>query len=511
MNSTDTSDLVALAAGGDRQAYGILVNRHAAMVTGVAYAVCGDFARSEDVGQEAFIEAWKNLSSLREPDKFVAWICTIARRRAIDAIRSDRTSRTTQSIHQLPTEVSDPRQQNPETTMAQEQERAMIWSMLERLPDTYREPMVLFYRSEQSTREVAIALGENETTIRQRLSRGRELLRTEVSETLRKTLSETAPKAAFAAIVTASLPSVTYAASATTTATVATGKSSSLGSATTSSVVGGAAFGSLIGLLGGVYGSWMSWKNCEYVSQQKFLIQQIRTFVIASVITAILFSILLYARLNGFLSGDATYGFLLTGLLLGFQVFNIPWILRGIRGYQQLGEQAKATGEPMRESVREQMEMVREQTRVIRDDGAIGYEVFRWNAGGWAGACIGSLAWMLPVTVFAFQNGSVSTASIALASVCTGSFVAWKMWSTRHRLDAYVAIQWWLVIVGALSTVVFAALQFLTDAVTQQACQWTPWAWWLLLLLPVISLQLRRMRRSFEKNMLRRTAEASDK
>ena len=252
MNEIDTAALVKSAAAGDRQAFEVLVTRHAAMVTGVAYSVCGDFARSEDAGQEAFIEAWTNLATLREPEKFVGWICTIARRRAIDAVRADKTSLAASSIDRVASEPSDPRQLSPETQMLERQEQAAVWSMLERLPENYREPMVLFYRGEQSTRDVAIALGENESTIRQRLKRGREMIRQEALDTVCRTLSETAPKAAFAAIVMAGLPSATYAAGATATTaatTAVTGKSSGLFGTAASTAIGGTLFGLLTGLV----------------------------------------------------------------------------------------------------------------------------------------------------------------------------------------------------------------------------------------------------------------------
>jgi RNA polymerase sigma factor (sigma-70 family) len=273
VNDVNSGDLVVAAVAGDRQAFEILVQRHAAVATGVAFSVCGDFSQSEDIGQEAFLEAWKNLATLHEPEKFPAWLCTIVRRRAIDFIRLNRVSRPAYSIETLPAELSDPSQQPPETRMAAQQHQELVWSLLRNLPEDYREPMILFYRCEQSTRDVAVALGVTESTIRQRLNRAREMIRGDVTETIRRTLLETAPKAVFFGIVIASLPSSASAAGVTVTSSAMIGKSVGKVTAAVAPAVGGAVAGSLFGIMGGVFGTWMSWKSCDYESQQKVIRQ----------------------------------------------------------------------------------------------------------------------------------------------------------------------------------------------------------------------------------------------
>ena len=84
---TDWNQIAAEAIAGNQTSFGRLVERYAGMVTGVAYAVLGDFARSEDTGQDAFLEAWRKRDTLHDPAKFPAWVCSIARHRAIDAVR----------------------------------------------------------------------------------------------------------------------------------------------------------------------------------------------------------------------------------------------------------------------------------------------------------------------------------------------------------------------------------------------------------------------------------------
>ena len=506
MNTKTTGELVQTAVAGERRAFESLVSRYSAMVTGVAYSLCGDFARSEDIAQEAFIETWKNLESLREPEKFAGWICTIARRRAIDVVRKSKSERLVRSLDKMPYEVQDRRTLTPEANMSQAEEREWLWSMLSRLPEKYREPMVLFYRCEESTREVAIALGENEATIRQRLTRGREMLRTEFAESMRKTLGATVPKAAFAALVMASLPSTTCAAAVTATS-IGSGKLvavKSIGIGSTSvAVFASSVLGPLIGLLGGAFGSWMSWKNCEYESQQKFIVRQLLWFFIGMAAFLGLLIILIEVRLNGWLDNDRIYGSLLVGLIVGFQLLNMLWIWHGIRDYKRLGAEARVAGEPMRPEVQIHQEVVRRRTRVTRSDGSIGYDAFSWNVGGWFGSCIGSTAWMMPLGIASFWFSSTVAGFVISTCFVVGISLAVMGWSLREGIPAYRALQSMIIVMGLLTTIVFAAMQLYANEKTREFAQWTSWAWFLLLLFPLIASQFWWTRRSFERMMLK--------
>ncbi|WP_197167752.1 RNA polymerase sigma factor [Neorhodopirellula pilleata] len=499
MTIETTTELVLAASTGDRAAFERLVHRHAAVVTGVAYSVCGDFSLSEDIGQETFVEAWKNLSSIQEPEKFPGWICTVARRRAIDAVRAAKATREDGSLDSLPTEFHDPRQPTPEAMMSQDQERELVWSLLARLPEAYREPMVLFYRCEESTREVAIALGENESTIRQRLKRGREMVRADVSETIRQTLCETAPKAAFAALVMATLPSKTYAAGAMATA-AATGKASG-GAATATSALAGSVLGPLIGLAGGAFGTWMSWKNCEYERQQKFIVRQTLLFVAGLVVFLLLLGLLVMARTRGFVESNTRFGMLLIGLLVLTQAINCVWIWRGVRGYKRIADQAKADGEPVRESVRLQREAVRLQTQVTADDGRVTHKAFRWNAGGWFGSGLGASVWMLPLAFAAVWFGSTMFASLMVACYLAVVVLVVALWRRRQVVHAYTALQTLIAWIGFQTILVLGGIQFLANPRTREFAQWTPWSWLVLLMFPVIALQLWWTRKSFQRHM----------
>src|SRR4051812_32215916 len=74
------ADLATAAQAGDYDAFATLVARFQDMAYGVAYAWLGDFHQAEDMAQEAFIHAYRELKSLREPEAFGGWLRTIVRK-----------------------------------------------------------------------------------------------------------------------------------------------------------------------------------------------------------------------------------------------------------------------------------------------------------------------------------------------------------------------------------------------------------------------------------------------
>ena len=496
MAATEATSLVKSAIAGDQQAFGELVRQYAGLVTGVAYSVCGDFSRSEDVGQEAFLEAWKNLSTLREPAKFSSWLCTITRRRAIDLVRRLKTKPT----DTLDVEPEDRSNLNPEAMMEADQERTMVWSMLEQLPETYRETMVLFYRSEQSVAEVAVALAENEATIRQRLKRGRELMKRDLADSIARTLTSTVPKAAFATAVMAALPSATYAAG-TVGVGAATGKAGMGVGGVATTAVGGAILSSLIGIAGGVFGAWNSWRSAEYKSQQHFIVRTSIHYCIGFATFMVLLGILLWFRLNGYL-GDRAYLFFHLSLMLTGFLFSGYWMWNGFRTYKRIEKEAIETGEPRRQEIAQKIDAFRERAKTEREDGSVGYEAFHWNAGGWWGSALGGSVWMLPTAFILFSKGDVVAAGVVSACFTAAVICGVVIWSQRDRFRALFGLQLILGIIGVLTTIVLASFQFLASPESLASLQWTPWAWLLLLMFPALIIHFYFIQRRTEKHMI---------
>ena len=73
------ADLVAESLSGHREAFARIVERYQTLIASLAYCATGNLSRSEDLAQDTFVSAWKQLPELREPAKLRPWLCSIAR------------------------------------------------------------------------------------------------------------------------------------------------------------------------------------------------------------------------------------------------------------------------------------------------------------------------------------------------------------------------------------------------------------------------------------------------
>ena len=196
-----------LACEGDREAFSRVVERYQTLVCSLAYSACGTLGTSEDMAQETFITAWHRLADLRDPGKVRQWLCGIVRNIAANGVRRElRRGGEPESLDAAagqPSGESDPAAQ----TITREEE-TLLWRTLAEMPANYREPLVLFYREEQSVTEVAMKLDLTEDTVKQQLSRGRAMLREEMAALVESTLTRTRPGTAFTVGVLVALPIV---------------------------------------------------------------------------------------------------------------------------------------------------------------------------------------------------------------------------------------------------------------------------------------------------------------
>lgn len=186
------AELVTSVRSGNRGAFVDIVARHQSMVCAIALGVLGDFAGSEDAGQETFLTAWRRLDDLREPAQLRPWLAQIARNVALAHLRRRKGVETLED--DAPFVDESPA---PDARAASADDALAVRNALSKLPETYRVPLVLFYREGQSIRAVAEALGISEDAAKQRLARGREMLREQMTGVVERVLARTSPGAVF--------------------------------------------------------------------------------------------------------------------------------------------------------------------------------------------------------------------------------------------------------------------------------------------------------------------------
>jgi len=269
-------ELVARSRDGDRDAFADIVARYQTLVCSLTFSICGNVHQSEEIAQETFVTAWRRLSNLQEPGKLKSWLCGIARNLAHNAVRRQRhvpTALAESLDEDVPVSSTTPRDE-----ATARDEAAILWKALKDLPESYREPMVLFYREGESVRAVAQCLDLSEDAVKQRLARGRVMLAERVERALRSALHDTAPGSAFTLGVLAALPLLaTSAKAAVAGATVAKGGSVAKSATAMSGVF--AVLGSIIGL-GAYVGHRMSRDAEESAPRRKLVVGFWRALVL---------------------------------------------------------------------------------------------------------------------------------------------------------------------------------------------------------------------------------------
>jgi RNA polymerase sigma factor (sigma-70 family) len=249
------AELVDGTLAGNREAFSQIVSRYQSLICSLAYSATGSLGQSEDLAQETFITAWKHLRHLRERHKLRAWLCGIARNRINNFLRREGrepvgTAATLEAVAE--SQSSEPLP--PEQTISNE-EQAILWRALERIPETYREPLILFYREHQSVEAVAASLALSEDAVKQRLSRGRKLLQEQVLTFVEGALERTNPGRAFTLAVLAALPALTISAKAATI-----GVAAAKGSATAKAAGAVGLLGALLSPLVVIFGNYASYR-----------------------------------------------------------------------------------------------------------------------------------------------------------------------------------------------------------------------------------------------------------
>lgn len=163
--------------------------------------------------------------------------------------------------------------------MLTRERNALVWDAVSKLPERYREVLVLYYREGASVRSVARQLGLTEDCVKKRLSRGRGMLRDQVAGIVADTLGATRPGELFTLAVLASLP-VAGAQAAVAKTALASGlltQGGSWGSKGIFSVAGAGLAsglaGALAGLTGGFFGMWMSIRNAASLQERRYVLR----------------------------------------------------------------------------------------------------------------------------------------------------------------------------------------------------------------------------------------------
>lgn len=352
MSATEYNDteMVTESLAGSRDAFGRIVARYQSLICSLAYSATGSLTQSEDLAQETFVTAWKHLAELREPAKLRPWLCGIARNLIGKTLRRD----SREPVHaaeplEQANESSSPEPLPPDHVISREEER-ILWRSLERIPEIYREPLVLFYREHQSVEHVAEAMALTQDAVKQRLSRGRKLLQEQVLAFVEGALEQTGPGKVFTLGVLAALPAMTISAKAAVVGTTAAQGSIVAKSAGLTGLFN-AILGPVLMFVGLYFGYRMDRDGGRSPQERQFITQYYRILVTCIIV---FMAAVLSLTLGGhslLKARPMLYVGLLSGLGAAYLILAAVltvWMRRGLR---KVGQQDGTDGRPASMSV----------------------------------------------------------------------------------------------------------------------------------------------------------------
>lgn len=194
MKFTD-EQLIEKTLSGDKNAYEKLVQKYQDMVYGLAFHFTKNFADAQDIAQEAFINGYLNLASLKKKNKFAGWMRTITAnlcKSLLSGKNVDFTLFSDMSAEQIATEVIRIADRNPtpEQSIERQEFRETLMSAIDKLPENQQLTLTLFYLNGMSYHEVANFLEVSQATVKSRLQRARRNLREELGAMVEQTFQK---------------------------------------------------------------------------------------------------------------------------------------------------------------------------------------------------------------------------------------------------------------------------------------------------------------------------------
>ena len=172
--------LIRRILSGDDEAFSTLVQKHQRGVHALVWRKVSDFHYAEEITQDTFLQAYKKLSTLKNPNQFAGWLYVIANRLCINWLQRHKPAM--QSLEDTPVaeiEESSYIHHASEQREAEgiEHRHELAQKLLSKLPESERTVMTLHYLGEMTAKEISKFLGVSVNTITNRLWRARKRLR----------------------------------------------------------------------------------------------------------------------------------------------------------------------------------------------------------------------------------------------------------------------------------------------------------------------------------------------
>jgi len=174
MIGANEREVYGAAIRGDRDAFEMIIRTHSRTLFAIAYGILQNREEAEDAVQDALVKAWKSRWRVRDPEKFPAWLCMIARHRARDVFKKRRPV-------PLSDEIPEPIESASSDTTDLDRQ---LHSALAALPELHRSALTLRYFEELDYQSIEKLLGLSNGALRGILGRALASMRKELKPAL---------------------------------------------------------------------------------------------------------------------------------------------------------------------------------------------------------------------------------------------------------------------------------------------------------------------------------------
>ncbi len=179
--SSDDAPLVERCLKGDERAYGLLLGRYRRAVYSLIYRMVGNAEEAQDLAQEAFIRAFRSLSSYDRTRSFSNWLFKIASNLTIDYHRRRKLRTISLAVGEEEEEGREMELPDPTPSaldhLVEDESSRRTDQLVRALPERYRIVVLMRHSQDMSYEEIATALGLPVGTVKAQLHRARAMLK----------------------------------------------------------------------------------------------------------------------------------------------------------------------------------------------------------------------------------------------------------------------------------------------------------------------------------------------
>jgi len=171
-------ELITACLEGDQECFSELVNRYKNLVYSIILRQTRDNEDANDIAQDVFLKIYKNLASYTPAFKFSTWVMRITGNHIIDRHRKKKLDTISYEEYAEAGSVVAATAPSPEAEFLRKEQTERINKIVADLPEIYQIPVVMYHSEGLSYQEISDKIGEPLSKVKNRIFRGRKMLKT---------------------------------------------------------------------------------------------------------------------------------------------------------------------------------------------------------------------------------------------------------------------------------------------------------------------------------------------